>query len=123
MDMDNTRDQQVAPGDPALRPARENRGLRLAATSAAIMVVTVATLAATSPVQAEQQPGPFRRAERPGAHVGNGLSHRQADQRNDSLPARQAGYASPMSPEERRQLRRDIDEHGRDLYRDRREPR
>ncbi len=118
MDTDKSGNEK-APRDPALR---EGRTVRIAASSAAAMVVAVATLVSSMPADA-QQPGPFRRAERPGGPGGNGLAPRHADQRADSIPARQAGYPSPMSPEERRQLRRDIDEHGRDLYRERRDPR
>jgi hypothetical protein len=46
-----------------------------------------------------------------------------APQRGDMPPARQAGWPGHMSQEERRQLRRDIGEHGRELYRDRRDRR
>jgi hypothetical protein len=42
------------------------------------------------------------------------------------IPARNAGMQNPgaqrdarMTPEERRQLRRDVHDHGRDIYRDR----
>ena len=83
------------------------------------LVALVIALATALPAAA-QQPGPFRRAQRPDA------GPRQAIQRGEQPPARQAGapaHTGPMTPDERRQLRRDIDEHGRDLYKDRRERR
>jgi len=41
----------------------------------------------------------------------------------DQVTGRPAGWPERMSPDERRQLRRDINEHGRELYRERRGPR
>lgn len=121
MNLDKVSKLPAGPREPAPHKEPGDR-LRHAATTAAVMTLAVATIAISIPAHG-QQPGPFRRAERPGAPAGNGLAPRQADQRGDTLPSRQAGYANPMSPEERRQLRRDIDEHGRDLYKERREPR
>jgi len=87
--------------------------------SAGMFAALLASLVAAAPAEAEQ-PGPMRRAERP---AGNALDPRPADQRGLRPPARQANWPGHMSPEERRQLRRDIDEHGRDLYKERRERR
>ncbi|MBM3346785.1 MAG: hypothetical protein FJY55_09875 [Betaproteobacteria bacterium] len=84
-----------------------------------LLVALLALLASTAPASAEQR-GPMRRAERP---PDNALGPRPADQRGLGPPPRQANWPGQMSPEERRQLRRDIDEHGRDLYRERRERR
>jgi len=41
----------------------------------------------------------------------------------DQVTGRPAGWPERMSPDERRQLRRDINEHGREIYRERRGPR
>jgi len=41
---------------------------------------------------------------------------------NDQVTGRPAAWPERMSPEERRQLRRDINEHGREIYRERRGP-
>ena len=87
------------------------------------MVALMACLIAAVPAVAEQpgSSGPFRRTERPAE---NGVDPRQALQRGEQPPPRQAGWpVGQMSPEERRQLRRDIDQHGRDLYKERRERR
>ena len=87
------------------------------------MVALIVCLITVVPAFAQQHgsPGPFRRAERP---AGNGADPRQALQRGEQPPPRQAGWpVGQMSPEERRQLRRDIDQHGRDLYKERRERR
>jgi hypothetical protein len=54
---------------------------------------------------------------------GDNIQPRPAPQRGEAPPARQAGWPGHMSQEERQQLRRDIGEHGREIYRDRRDRR
>lgn len=73
------------------------------------------------PVQAQQGQGGGARFARPGPA-------RPAPPQQ--IPARDAGMqqAMPqrdprMTPDERRQLRRDVHDHGRDIYRDRSAPR
>ena len=90
------------------------------ATTGLLLSAVMLAVALTADPAAAQQPGPFRRAERP---TGNAAEPRQALQRGEQPPPRQASAPGQMSPEERRQLRRDIDEHGRDLYKERRERR
>ncbi len=73
-----------------------------------------AMLLASWPAAAQQGP-PDRRAERPGPPEGRPMPQ----------PRRTGSMERPrpdeMSPEARRQLRRDIYDHGRDVYRDRRQ--
>lgn len=73
-----------------------------------------AALLAAWPVAAQQGP-PDRRAERSG----------RPEARPMPQPQRAVRVEHPrpdeMTPEERRQLRRDIYDHGRDVYRDRRQ--
>ncbi len=100
--------------------------LSVIARSAALTVALLALLAVSWPAEAQQRP--MRRAERAQVNQDSAAQGRQALQRGQRPPARQAvapnnlNYGQ-MSPEERRQLRRDIEQHGRDLYRERRERR
>lgn len=62
-----------------------------------------------------------------GARAGHGGTARPAQP--PQVPARNAGMQNQgaqrdarMTPEERRQLRRDVHDHGRDIYRDRSNP-
>jgi hypothetical protein len=79
------------------------------------MILMAMTLAAAWPSHAQQGSG--RRADRgesarpPQQPPGQGRDTRQRDDRS--------GRQSQMSPEEREQLRRDIGNYGRDVYRDR----
>ena len=86
-----------------------------------ILITAGLVAALIGALPAAAQPGPYgpRRAE-PG---GPGPMHRdfrgdpgQREYRNPNDPYRGGGR---MSPDERRQLRRDIDNAGRDLYRER----
>jgi hypothetical protein len=84
-----------------------------------ITVGLAAALVAALPAAA--QPGPY--GPRRGEPGGPGPMHReyrgdpaQREFRNPNDPYRGGGR---MSPDERRQLRRDIDNAGRDLYRER----
>jgi hypothetical protein len=92
-----------------------------------LMVMAGAALfwALVLPVQAQQGQPPGPRFARPGPAP---VPARPAPPQQ--IPARDAGphNAIPqrdphMSPEERRQLRRDVHDHGRDIYRDRGGPR
>ena len=75
----------------------------------------LAALLASWPAVAQQVP-PDRRADRPGP----------PEERPMPPPRRVGSLERPrpdeMTPEERRQLRRDIYDHGREVYRDRRQP-
>lgn len=76
-----------------------------------LVLAAAAILAAAAPLGAQQGPGsdPARRgAERPP------LPERAAPGRpgGEPVPARPA----QLSPDERRQLRRDISDHGREIY-------
>jgi hypothetical protein len=89
-----------------------------------LIMASIATLlTAASPGHAQQPPpGGGRRMEPP-------MRPMPPPQR-DQTPARdfrgdrdaQDPRRGQLSPEERRQLRRDIGDHGRDVYRDRRPP-
>ena len=79
-------------------------------------------LAFALPVQAQPSQPPGPRFARPGPAPARPAPPQQ-------IPAHNAGphNAIPqrdprMSPDERRQLRRDVHDHGRDIYRDRRGP-
>ena len=86
-----------------------------------IMVGIAALLAGASPSHAQPQgPGGGRRMDQP-------MRPMPPPQRDQMPPARdfrdaQDPRRGQMSPEERRQLRRDIGDHGRDVYRDRKPP-
>jgi len=74
----------------------------------------LAVLSAAWPVAAQQVP-PDRRAERAGPPQGKPMPQ---PRHAGSLEGMRS---DEMSPDERRQLRRDIYDHGRDVYRDRRQ--
>jgi len=85
----------------------------------AIVGMLVALLAAWPAVSQQGPQGPYgRRGERMGPPPGRPMQ-----------PARELGPAGPpgrppmerMTPEDRRQLRQDIHQYGRDVYRGRRE--
>ena len=86
------------------------------------MVGISAALLAAWPAFSQQGPqGPHgRRGERMGPTAGQ-------PQGRPLPPAREAGQVGPpgrperMTPEDRRQLRQDIHQHGREVYRGRRE--
>ena len=76
----------------------------------------LAALSGTWPAVAQQGPPPDRRAARSGP-----------PEERLMPPARRVGSMErprpdEMTPEERQQLRRDIYDHGREVYRDRRRP-
>jgi len=86
-----------------------------------ILITFGLAAALLSALPAAAQPGPY--GPRRGDQGGQGPMHRefrgdpgQREYRNPNDPYRGGGR---MSPDERRQLRRDIDDAGRDLYRDR----
>jgi hypothetical protein len=77
--------------------------------------VAFALLAAAWPAAAQAQPGPHggRRFDRPGPPPQRPVQpQREWRQAGDGAPPQRG-----MSPEERRNLRRDIYEHGRQVYR------
>jgi hypothetical protein len=76
-----------------------------------LVLATAVTLAAAAPVEA--QPGPAPDAARRGADR-PAVPERAAPGRpvGEPVPARPA----QLSPDERRQLRRDISDHGREIY-------
>jgi hypothetical protein len=84
-----------------------------------IMAALAAMLATAWPSYAQPGP-PGRRADRPypGPYQGQPMPppQRSYERREEGPPGRR----QPLSPEERRQLRRDIEDTGRDIYRDRR---
>jgi hypothetical protein len=91
-----------------------------------IMIGLAAALAAAWPSHAQQGPPPGRRAmerQQPMPPMRPMPPQRESPARpadfrdRDMEPRRQS-----MTPDERRQLRRDITDHGREVYRDRRPP-
>jgi hypothetical protein len=87
-----------------------------------IMLGVAAALAAAWPSHAQQGPPPGRRTM-------DRQQPMQPMRPQRELPARPADYRErdeprrhSMTPDERRQLRRDITDHGREVYRDRRPP-
>jgi hypothetical protein len=82
-----------------------------------------AALAAAWPSAAQQGPPPGRRAaDRPQPMRPQPPPPQQQQQRE--FPGREAQdpRRAGMTPDERRQLRRDITDHGHDVYRDRQPP-
>lgn len=76
-------------------------------------------LAAAASAQGPHRPPAGRNAE------GGGPQRMMPVQRSEQMPAQDAstpGGGGRLSPEERRQLRRDVHEAGRDLYSDRMPP-
>ncbi len=77
-----------------------------------VIALAGALLAVAWPGYAQQPgrhadfPRPARTAPPPGRDMRNGGA------------GQQSGAAAHLTPEERRQLRRDISDHGRDIYRD-----
>ncbi|MCX7891914.1 MAG: hypothetical protein N2544_06050 [Burkholderiales bacterium] len=89
----------------------------------AFLIAGAAALVAALPAAAQQEPayGPPR-----GEPGGPGPMHREyrgepgkREFRYPDDPYRHGRRGGAMTPDERRQLRRDIDDAGRDLYRDR----
>lgn len=91
----------------------------------AIAILTTAMLASAWPAAAQfrQRDDGNRGSDRYDRFERRGEAPRQAPQRGEAPPARQAGWPGHMSREERQQLRRDIGDHGREIYRDRRDRR
>jgi len=88
-------------------------------------VLTLCALCAAWPAAA-QQPGPRgERMARPEGAAGGAPARERMrpPAREAAWPQRtgQEDHGGRMSPEERRQLRRDINAHGRDIYRERKE--
>lgn len=83
-----------------------------------IMLLLATLLAAVWPSHAQQGPG--RRGDR-GEQMRPPQPPPQRDAGRDMRDRNSGGPPRPgqLSPEERRQLRRDIYDHGRDIYRDR----
>ncbi len=83
---------------------------RLAALAGALL-----TLAAVLPAQAQPGDGQhrFERFQQQREARREELQHRRQERHE------QEGRPGRLTPEERQQLRRDIREHGRDVYRDR----
>jgi hypothetical protein len=83
-----------------------------------------AALAAAWPSAAQQGPPPGRRAaDRPQPMRPQPPPPQQQQQQRE-FPGREAQdpRRAGMTPDERRQLRRDITDHGHDVYRDRQPP-
>jgi len=82
---------------------------------ALLAIAGVVLMFLTSWPAAAQQGTPVRRAERPGPPPqGRPMPQHREDPRTQPPQDR-------MTPEERQQLRRDIRQHGRDVYRERRQ--
>jgi hypothetical protein len=83
-----------------------------------VIIAGIASMLATAwPSHAQQNPY-GRQGERPyPPHQGQPLPPQRGFDRKDEAPP---GRRQPLSPEERRQLRRDIEDTSRDIYRDRR---
>ena len=83
-----------------------------------LIMASIATLlTAAWPAHAQQPPGNGRRG------MDQPMRPMPPPQR-DQMPPRDAQdpLRGQLTPDERRQLRRDIGDHGRDVYRDRRPP-
>jgi len=80
-----------------------------------LVVVFMAALLAAAASYAQQPPP--RRADRSQQMRPAPPGQREAPNRDSR--ERDTGPAKQMSPEDRRQLRRDISDYGRDIYRDR----
>lgn len=95
--------------------------MKLLAALAGIFIVLTASLPAQAQQPGREQPRRFQRfqQERP-QQPQRELPRRGAgDPRQDERGAGEPSRPGQLSPEERRQLRRDIREHGREVYRDR----
>lgn len=83
------------------------------------MAVTLLLLATSVAAQGPQRPGPGRGANGDGPRRMMPVEQRDAGPRDGDLRER----GPRLSPEERRQLRRDVHDAGRDLYPGRMSPR
>ena len=81
------------------------RSVRLLIALGAVALMLLASL----PVAAQQGQG--------GRGIGRGAPGRPTPPQQ--VPARDANRDARMTPEQRRQLRRDVHDHGRDIYRER----
>jgi uncharacterized membrane protein len=92
--------------------------MKLLAALAGIFIALTASLPARAQPHERDQP---RRFQQERQHVPQReLPRRGAgDPRQDERGAGEQARPGQLSPEERRQLRRDIREHGREVYRDR----
>ncbi len=68
------------------------------------------------PVQAQQQPGP---QGRPGPIPAGQQSMQREAHPPVAIPSNGRPVSNKMTPEERRQLRRDVNQAGHDIYHDR----
>lgn len=95
--------------------------MKLLAALAGIFIVLTASLPARAQPYDRDQPRRFQRFQQERQHVPQReLPRRGAgDPRQDERGAGEQARPGQLSPEERRQLRRDIREHGREVYRDR----
>lgn len=91
----------------------------LAAIAGIVLALAASLPAAAQPVRREGPPPRFQRAQPDRPPPLRELQRRSPvdPRQEDAAPAPRP--PRPLTPEERQQLRRDIREHGRDVYRDR----
>lgn len=87
--------------------------MKLLAALAGIFIALTASLPARAQPHERDQPRRFQQERQHMPRRGAG------DPRQDERGAGEQARPGQLSPEERRQLRRDIREHGREVYRDR----
>ena len=103
-------------------PETDGTGAREAENRVKSLIVfgsIVAVLLASFPAMAQQGQG--GRGAAPGA-PGRATPPQQVPARDAAGHNRDAHRDARMTPEQRRQLRRDVHDHGRDIYRDRSGP-
>ena len=92
-------------------PAHASRGIVRVFTAGVLLVTLVSLPAAAQHAQGGRQAGP-----------GRPTPPQQVPARDMRWQQRDANRDARMTPEQRRQLRRDVVDHGRDIYRDRPRP-
>lgn len=96
-------------------PTPEGRQVRIPGFLAALPLALLASL----PALAQTQPDGHERGRDAGRHQQDFRRDGDLQRRQQDRMEGGQGQHGRLTPEERQQLRRDIREHGRDVYRDR----